>query len=65
MRADYDIMCRINESIDMNKRTAQFLHSAKNHWSIYGWKHQTVNDMNSHFSLLNKANRIVRIRYSV
>lgn len=29
MRADYDIMCRINESIDMNKRTAQFLHSAK------------------------------------
>lgn len=37
MRADYDIMCRINESIDMNKRTAQFLHSAKKKPLVYLW----------------------------
>lgn len=53
-RVDYDIMCRFNESIEA--KNAIFF-AYETYWSIYGVRtYQTVNDMNSHFSLLNKAN---------
>lgn len=63
---DYDIMCRFNESIEAHSPNKKVEINATRNFFLFSFRSliylwfrniKTVNDMNSHFGELNKANR--------